>query len=168
MNYGYYAGETITVDYPTITRDLIGFFEDAKKEANRRYKRGDSIDYSELWDAQIARVKAGVQLSHDPATLKYNVEFTADRMDKHGKKAAPDTYKKFTAYVTVLNKHLKDLIDSGAVNPEDQAALEALYEGSGKAKDIMGKPWYKQPLFWAITGTIVGLAVLSAFAEEDL
>ena len=31
--YGY--GETIAVDYPTITRDLIAFFEDARREANR-------------------------------------------------------------------------------------------------------------------------------------
>ena len=163
--YGY--GDTIAVDYPTITRDLIAFFEDAKKESNRRYADGESIDYSELWDTQIARVKAGIQLAQDPATLKYNVEFTADRMNKHGKKSAPDTYKKFTAYVTALNKHLKDLIDSGAVNPEDQAALEALYEGSDKAKDMLDKPFYKQKMFWVVTGTIVGLAVMSAFAGDE-
>lgn len=164
--YGY-AGEKIAVDYPTITRDLIGFFQDAKKECNRRFSRGDSIDYSELWEAQIAQVQANIQLSQDPATLKYNVEFTADRMNKHGQKCSPDTYKKFTAYISALNKHLEKLLATGAVNAEEQAALEALYQGSEKAKDMVGGQWWKSKKLLIFGGGILSVAIIAALMGEE-
>lgn len=154
--YGYGQLEA-AIDFRTIKNDLVSFYKDAKIEQRKRFK-GTDYDTTDYWDMQIAFAESNAALAMDLTTLQLVLDKLTEKMLSN-KKGIPETFKAFTKYVDALQAQLKQLIDAGALNKEETAQIEELYQSTEQSKERTGL-WYQNRKLWIGVGGVTLLWII--------